>query len=192
MVDIHRQLSNLKYMPVEAISRCTPPPPPSSNERFKEDAALHTAKVLFATEKLNGLLSLPTRLTTHTPFIICMISNMTIAHLSACKWVFEEPKLSLERDKIRLNMGVLKMMGEYWPAGKREYRDVGTIAREILSLIDEEIFIPAAPPVLPLDEVTLDFDWNAAFDIYDLFGSSVNQMAVEGFSPMVSNAVVGY
>ncbi|KAF2728467.1 hypothetical protein EJ04DRAFT_581323 [Polyplosphaeria fusca] len=192
MVDLHRQLSNLKYIPIEAASKCAPPPPPDSNAQFKEDAALHTAKVLFATEKLNGLLTLPTRLTTHTPFIICMISNMTIAHLSACRWIFQEPERQLERDKIRLNMGVLKMLGEYWPAGKREYREMGIIAREILSLIDDDVHIPKEGPILPLEELNLEFDWNAAFDICDLFGSASNA-PIEGiYPPIVDSTLVGF
>lgn len=160
IVDLHRQLSTLKYSPIENVSMCAPPPPPESNDAIKEEAHIHTAKVLFAVEKLNGLLTLPTRFSTHTPFIICMIANMTIAHLSACRYVFQEPKLSLERDKIRLNMGVLKMLGEFWPAGQREYKTMGIIAREILALKEEEIQIPEETPVLPLDTLDFNFDFD--------------------------------
>jgi hypothetical protein len=172
-VDLHRELSSLKYSAIEAVSKCAPPAPPESNDSIKEDAHIHTAKALFAVEKLNGLLTLPTKLTTHTPFIICMISNMTIAHLSACRYIFQEPRLSLERDKIRLNMGVLKMMGEFWPAGAREYHDVGIIAREILSLADDEITIPKLTPVLPLDTLDFnDFDINWACDVFGTGGDA--------------------
>lgn len=59
------------------------------------------------------------------------------------------------------------MMGEFWPAGEREYRDVGIIAREILSLADEEIQIPKQTPVLPLDTLYFnDFDINWACDMF--------------------------
>ncbi|KAH7119847.1 hypothetical protein B0J11DRAFT_71435 [Dendryphion nanum] len=168
IVDLHRELSNLKYSAIESISMCAPPPPPEFNNLIKEDAHTHTSKVLFAVEKLNGLLTLPTRFATHTPFIICMIANMTIAHLSACRYLFQEPRLSIEREKIRLNMGVLKMLGEFWPAGHREYRDIGTIAREILSIREEEIQIPEMTPIMPLDtlDFNFDFDVNWACDVF--------------------------
>lgn len=168
IVDLHRELSSLKYLPIEAVSKCAPPPPPECNQMIKEDTHLHTSKILFAVEKLNGLLTLPTRFTTHTPFIICMIANMTIAHLSACRYVFKEPKLEEERDKIRLNMGVLKMLGEFWPAGQREYREMGIIAREILALADEEIRPPTGTPIMPLDtlDFNFDFDINWACDMF--------------------------
>lgn len=39
-------------------------------------------------------------------------------------------------------MGVLKMLGEFWPAGKREYKAVGVIARTILGLREEEVRVP--------------------------------------------------
>ncbi|KAF1951750.1 hypothetical protein CC80DRAFT_423925 [Byssothecium circinans] len=167
VVDLHRQLSSLLYSAVESVSPCAPPPPPEANKTIKDEAHIHTAKVLFAVDKLNNLLTLPTRFTTHTPFIICMIANMTIAHLSACRYVFQEPRLSLERDKIRLNMGVLKMLGEFWPAGLHEYESMGVIAKEILSLEEEEIRIPGEAPVLPLDalDFNFDFDVNWACDM---------------------------
>ena len=158
VVDLHRQLSSLSYCAIESVSMCAPPPPPSSNDAIKEEAPMHTAKVLYAVEKLNSLLTLPTRLSTHTPFLVCMIANMTIAHLSACRYVFQEPKLALERDKIRLNMGVLKTLGEFWPAGRREYRSMGVIAREILALEEDEIEVPNETLPLPLDIVNFDFE----------------------------------
>ena len=93
---------------------------------------------------------------------------MTIAQLSACRYIFKEPRLSLEREKIRLNMGVLKMMGEVWLSGKREYNAMGTIAREILSINDGEIEIPETAPVIPLDamDVNFDFDVNWGCDSF--------------------------
>jgi hypothetical protein len=80
---------------------------------------MHTMKVLFAVKNLDSFLTLPTNSNTHTSFIICIIANITITHLSACRYVFCEPKLSLERDKVRLDIGVLKMLGKFWPAGQR-------------------------------------------------------------------------
>lgn len=49
-------------------------------------------------------------------------------------------------------------MSEYWILGKRTYREIGIIAREILCL-DHENPPPSEPPVLPQTEVLpLDFD----------------------------------
>lgn len=63
-----------------------------------------------------------------------MIANMTIAHLSACASVFRGEELATEREKVRLCMGVLKMLGEVWPAGEKEFGRVGGIARGVLGL----------------------------------------------------------
>lgn len=146
IVDIHRQLSSLKFFPIESVSKCVPPPPPESIDTIKDEAHIHTAKVFLSIEKLNGLLTLPTRLDEHTPFTICMITLMTIAHLSACCYIFKEPRLTLEREKIRLSMGALKMLGDVWPAGRREYHCMAIIAREILCLEEEEV-----PPLTTTD-----------------------------------------
>ncbi|KAJ4293178.1 hypothetical protein N0V90_008460 [Kalmusia sp. IMI 367209] len=87
---------------------------------------------------------------------------------SISKYIFHEPKLLLERDKIRLKMGVLKMLGEYWPAGQREYQTMGIIAREILALKEEEFQIPKETPILPLDTLDFNFDFevNWACDLF--------------------------
>jgi hypothetical protein len=159
-IDTHRQLSSLKYFTIESISKCVPPPPPGCNESIKDDAHIHTSKILFAADKINSLLTLPTRFTEHTPFIICMITTASIAQLSACQYIFKEPRLSLEREKIRLNMGVLKMMGEVWASGTREYQAMGVIAREILSIQEDEVQVPEMPTVVPVDAMDFNYDFD--------------------------------
>jgi hypothetical protein len=99
-----------------------------------------------------------------------MITLITIAQLSACRYIFKGPRLSLEREKIRLNMGVLKMMGEVWKAGKREYVVMGTIAQEILALREEEVEIPPMPEVVPLDALDFNFDFDVNWGC-DTFGN---------------------
>ncbi|KAK2867989.1 hypothetical protein FQN49_003265 [Arthroderma sp. PD_2] len=141
IVDLHRELSSLAYSPIESVSRCAPPAPPDANNpnRATKDMQIHTSKVLLAVDKFNDLLTLPTTIISHTPFVICMIANTTIAHLSACKHLFRDKTLQIERERIRLNMGALKTLSMYWPLGKRTYREMATIARDILSLTDRDI-----------------------------------------------------
>lgn len=170
IVCVHRRLSTLKHFPIEALSKCGALPPPEQTETIIDEAHIHTAKVLYAADKLNNLLTLPTHFTTHTPFIICMITLITITQLSACRYIFREPRLSLEREKIRLNMGVLKMMGEVWKAGEREYVAMGTIAQEILALREEEVEIPPMAEVVPLDAMDFSFEFDVDWGC-DSFGN---------------------
>ncbi|KAK2754221.1 hypothetical protein FQN54_007100 [Arachnomyces sp. PD_36] len=174
IVDLHRVLSTLAYSTVESVCRCAPPAPSDGYCMTKPvEAHIHTSKVLLAIEKLCGLLTLPTRLTTHTPFIICMIANTTIAHLSACRYLFRDRALQMEREKIRLAMGVLKTFSEHWPLGKRTYREIGIIAREILSLADQDIgTLPTDFTQIPVDYPNVTFGGDTAFDVFALFEKS--------------------
>jgi hypothetical protein len=61
-----------------------------------------------------------------------MIANTAIAHLSAYKWVYAGPRLSIERERIRLVVAVLKRISDIWPLGRRTYREVVVVARDIL------------------------------------------------------------
>ncbi|CEL02047.1 hypothetical protein ASPCAL01622 [Aspergillus calidoustus] len=171
VVDLHRQLSTLAYSPIEAIAHCAPNAPPESLRGCNStECQLHTAKVLRAIDQFDELLTLPTNIATHTPFIICMIANTVIAHLSACRFHYQGHQLKLARERIRLSMGALKVLGEYWPMGLRTYKEVGIVAREILGLKDQqqknvvevstrEITVPPVVPeyVPPTQQVPVSF-----------------------------------
>lgn len=134
-VDIHRALSSLKYIAIEAVSSCAPPPPPERLAPvYYRDAHIHTAKILRAIERITDMITLPTRIAVHSPFTICIIATITIAHLSACKHVLEDEQLKISRERIRVAMGALETFAEVWPKGKKVVREVKTIAKELLSL----------------------------------------------------------
>ncbi|KAI5465075.1 hypothetical protein BGZ63DRAFT_440538 [Mariannaea sp. PMI_226] len=138
-IDIHRQLSKLKYSPIESVSSCSPRPPPDRlAPMYYREAHLHTAKILCAIERMTDLLTLPTDMTLHTPFTICMTATITIAHLSACKFVFKGRELDVARERIRLAIGALESFGEIWPRAKKVVREIKAIARDVLHLGREE------------------------------------------------------
>lgn len=90
IVDVHHEPTTLAYSPVESACRCASPVPTDGYCMTESIGAhVHTSKVLLTIEKLYGLLTLPTSLTTHTPFSICMIANTAIAHLSACRHLYQ-------------------------------------------------------------------------------------------------------
>jgi hypothetical protein len=101
---------------------------------FSRDAHIHTAKILRAIERIADMLTLPIRLARHTPFNICMIATMTIAHLSACKHVFIGEQLKVARERIRVAMGALEVFAEIWPRAKKIVCEVKIVARTLLSL----------------------------------------------------------
>lgn len=121
------------------MARCTPPAPPFRLRPGEaEDTKFHTSKALAAIRRIGDLLPLPQNLHMMTPFFVCIIATVTIAHLSACRYLFRDRNLQLERERVRLNMGALRMLGEHWPLGKRTYDEMGVIAREILCLTDKD------------------------------------------------------
>jgi hypothetical protein len=85
-------------------------------------------------ERIADMLTLPIRLARHTPFNICMIATMTIAHLSACKYVFTGEQLKIARERIRVAMGALEVFAEIWPRAKKVVGEVKIVARTLLSL----------------------------------------------------------
>ncbi|EAW14986.1 putative C6 transcription factor [Aspergillus clavatus NRRL 1] len=180
IVDLHRQLSTLAYSTIEAVSYCAPPAPPDSLRGCNTpECQLHTRRVLHAIEQFESLLTLPANIAGHTPFIICMVANVAIAHLSACRYVFQGQELQLNRERIRVTMGVLKTLGVYWPLGKRTYQEISVVAREILSLdrpsqsppmIDEPVHRPTEliedmPAFIPEFAVESNSDFCNLFDL---------------------------
>ncbi|KAJ5771106.1 uncharacterized protein N7511_003157 [Penicillium nucicola] len=183
-VEIHRPLSALTHSAIESVSRCAPMAP---SEQLKcnnaKEKDLHTLKCTTAIDSIDELLTLPTNMKSHSPFIICMIANLAIAHLSACRFIYHGQRLSQSREKIRLMMGTLKHLSEHWVLGKRTYREIGIVARELLSLAkDAPVNFPTFELALPnppsMDIPALDMLPDGNFDFcafFDAGTSGVNE-----------------
>lgn len=95
---------------------------------------VHTVRVLRAVEAQIRLLALPVRQFHHTPFATCMVSEGTLALLSACNFLLKGKDLAIARDQIRMTIGCLKALGELWPRTARNVREIQTIAQHVLGL----------------------------------------------------------
>ena len=125
-----------------------------------------TAKALRATETLNSMLTLSSRLKAYSPFVICIVAVTTIAYLSGCRHILRGQALKVARQRIRLNMGVIKALGECWPLGKVIYKELGVIARDILCLTDRDVPLPTMPQDTPFFQspIALDFAFDLGID----------------------------
>ena len=63
-----------------------------------------------------------------------MISEGTLALLSACCFLLRGVKLTVARAQIRMTIGCLKALGELWPRTARNVREIQTIAHHVLGL----------------------------------------------------------
>jgi hypothetical protein len=111
-----------------------------------------------------------------------MIANVAVAHLSACRFIYHGQKLSQSREKIRLTMGTLKSLSEYWVLGKRTYREIGIIARELLSLAKDtpvglEVAELSHPDPPSFNMPTLDMLPDENFDFCSFFDSGASGLS---------------
>lgn len=132
MIGFHRPLSDLKFNTVEDISSCARDPAP--DKPTPEHINVHTVRVLRSVEAQIRLLALPSRPFNHTPFCTCMISEGTLALLSACKFLLRGHELAVARDQIRLTIGCLKNMGDVWPRTSRNLSQIQAIAKHVLGI----------------------------------------------------------
>ncbi|KAJ5773705.1 hypothetical protein N7457_008601 [Penicillium paradoxum] len=168
-VEIHRPLSGLTHSAIESVSRCAPLAPSDQlNCNNAHERDLHTARCTQAINSIDELLTLPTDMNMHSPFIICMIANVTIAHLSACRFIFSGDRRAASREKIRLTMGTLKRLSEHWTLGKRTYREIGTIARELLSLAKDPATSSATVTTIDTIDLPLSDSQSLALPGFDM------------------------
>ncbi|EGX91584.1 C6 zinc finger domain protein [Cordyceps militaris CM01] len=132
MIGYHRPLSDLKFNAVEDISSCARNPAPDTPT--PEHINVHTVRVLRCVEAQIRLLALPSRPFDRTPFCTCMISEGTLALLSACKFLLRGDELAVARDQIRLTIGCLKHLGHLWPRIARNVAQIQTIAKHVLGM----------------------------------------------------------
>ncbi|KAL7929246.1 hypothetical protein V8C35DRAFT_199394 [Trichoderma chlorosporum] len=134
-ISLHRPLSDLRFNAIECISSCARQPPPDLPT--PEMVNVHTVRVLRSIEAQICLLALPARPFHHTPFTTCMISEGTLALLSACKFLLKDRELSRARDQVRLTIGCLKTLGDIWPRTARNVQEIQKIARHALGLKED-------------------------------------------------------
>jgi hypothetical protein len=63
-----------------------------------------------------------------------MVSEGTLALLSACNFIFRGEELATAREQIRMIIGCLKVLGEVWPRIARNVREIQKIAQHVLGL----------------------------------------------------------
>ncbi|KAL5051660.1 hypothetical protein BDW71DRAFT_57441 [Aspergillus fruticulosus] len=131
-IGLHRPLSALKFNAIENVSSCAREP--QLDTPTPDLVNVHTTRVLRSVEAQIRLLALPVRRFHHTPFTTCMVSEGTLALLSACSALFKGKDLSIARDQIRMTLGCLKVLGEVWPRTARNVREIQTIAQCVLGL----------------------------------------------------------
>ena len=133
-VFLHRPLSQLGYSLIESTSKCAPPPSDKSTAKRHRAYDLHTSKVLEAAEAGIGIFTLPGPFTTHTPLVICGLTLCLLAQISACRFILKGPAYTAGRDRVRLGLAAIKVLGEVWTIGANTVKEVQAIAREVLSL----------------------------------------------------------
>ncbi|KAF2724610.1 hypothetical protein K431DRAFT_241092 [Polychaeton citri CBS 116435] len=143
-IGLHRPLSDLKFNAVEDVSTCAREPPPEIPT--PELVNVHTVRVMKSVEAQIRLLALPSRPFNHTPFATCMLSEGTLALLSACRFILADKKLAIARDQIRMTLGCLKTLGTIWPRTAKNVREIQIIARHALQLDDTLLSRDAAKP----------------------------------------------
>ncbi|KAE8370385.1 hypothetical protein BDV27DRAFT_170071 [Aspergillus caelatus] len=131
-IGLHRPFSALKFNAVENVSSCAREPP--LDTPIPDLINVHTVRVIRAIESQIRLLALPVPEFHHTPFTTCMVSEGTLALLSACTTLLKGTHLSTARDQIRMTLGCLKVLGEVWPRTARNVREIQTIAQTVLGV----------------------------------------------------------
>jgi hypothetical protein len=101
---------------------------------FREEDHIHTAKILDAIEKMADLLTLPTKLLSHTPFTISIIGTITIAHLSIYRFILGGKQLQIAKERIRVAIEALAAFAKVWPRGERVLKEVESTVQDFLSL----------------------------------------------------------
>jgi hypothetical protein len=99
--------------------------------------ALHTARTIAAANAISKLVTLPTPLIKHTPFLTCIITLACVVHLSACSWLLSGDEGFLAKERIRLGVGALRSLGNIWGVAAEVLAQVKGVARDVFRLEGE-------------------------------------------------------
>lgn len=90
----------------------------------------HTIKLVRAADALSNLLTLPSPIKRHSPFLINGLSMGVLVHTAAC--VVSSSPQAEESFKVRIELavGVLNRLAESWPLAKNVKQQLLRIYRE--------------------------------------------------------------
>jgi hypothetical protein len=138
VIGLHRPFSDLHTDAVEMLSSCSSAnaPDPLATELVN----IHTVRCLGAAKAQARLFALPVRPFHHTPFVTCMTSSTALGLLSACKLILTGDELAVARDQIRLQIGCLKALADFWPQTARNLLEIQMIAQDVLGLVPKPTY----------------------------------------------------
>ena len=111
------------------MSKCTPPQNEELLEAQQRTRKFHATKVLEAAREGIGLFTLRGPCIAHSPLLICGVSLILLAEISACRANPHGDRHAAARERARLGLGVLKAYGKVWSVGNRSLAEIQTIAR---------------------------------------------------------------
>ena len=91
----------------------------------------HTAKAIRAAEAISKLVTIPAPISRRTPMFTCVITMSSIVHLAYWSFFIADGEDALVKEQIRLNVGGLKTLANYWPVAKVVLGQVRGVAQEM-------------------------------------------------------------
>lgn len=126
---LHRPRSDLNLDDVEKVKTCVAAHSSAPLPGGLKD--VHTVKAMQAAKDICGLILLPCPMVKHTPFFSCAVTMSSIVFLSYWSFIATETGDTFIKDNIRLNIGVLKTLGELWPIANTVLGQVKGVAQEL-------------------------------------------------------------
>ncbi|KAF2430088.1 hypothetical protein EJ08DRAFT_649886 [Tothia fuscella] len=126
---LHRPRSDLSTEDVKEVTTCVGAGQTSPTASLHTD--IHTAKAMQAAKDISFLITLPCPLIKHTPFFTCAVTMASIVFLSYWSFIATESGDAFIKENIRLNIGVLKTLGEIWPIAGTVLKQVRGVAKEL-------------------------------------------------------------
>jgi hypothetical protein len=93
----------------------------------------HTAKALQSAKHISQLVKHPSSLDHHSPFTTCCVVMASVVHLSLWSFLIPDGQDSDIKEILKLDIGVLKCLGELWPVATTALSQVRGVAQEMLT-----------------------------------------------------------
>ena len=125
---LHRPRSNLGFECVKNINICVQPGRTLLPTQTRE---IHTAKCLTSAENISSLIKLPSPLTRHTPFFLCVVAIASVVHLSYWAFFVPDGQEDLVKLSIRQDIGALNSYSSTWPIANAVLDQVRGVAHTL-------------------------------------------------------------
>ena len=156
---LHKPFSRLYTGSTVAITSCALVETSATRDGLYASESSHCSQTIQSANAISDLIALPARITSHTPFFICVVVVASVVHTARWASCPSAHSPCPARQHLQLDIGALKGLSGAWPLARALLEQVQGVVAEVFAA-KEDFAATQRAGVLEWADIDWDGDLN--------------------------------